>query len=102
MTILENAKLLYRATHHFRRDHHLSALMELRVARMEKPILAERDRIAADVKALKRGAAEISQLVAEELRSGDTGNGPSASWRSVEPSESDSMTALVLSMQRLR
>jgi hypothetical protein len=45
--------------------------MELRVARMEKPILAERDRIAADVRALKRGAAEISQVVAEELRSGD-------------------------------
>jgi len=45
--------------------------MELRVARMEKPVLAERDRIAADVRALKRGAAEISQLVAEELRGGD-------------------------------
>jgi hypothetical protein len=38
---------------------------------MEKPMLAERDRIAANVRAIKTGAAEISQLLAEELLSGD-------------------------------
>lgn len=31
---------------------------------MEKPMLAERDRIAADVRAIKTGAAQLSQLLA--------------------------------------
>ncbi len=38
---------------------------------MEKPLLAERDRIAANVRAIKTGAAEISQLLAEEVLGGD-------------------------------
>ncbi len=38
---------------------------------MEKPMLAERDRIAANVIAIKAAAAEISQLLAEELLGGD-------------------------------
>jgi hypothetical protein len=37
---------------------------------MEKPMLAERDRIAAKVIAIKAAAAEISQLLAEELLGG--------------------------------
>jgi hypothetical protein len=37
---------------------------------MEKPMLAERDRIAANVIAIKTGAAEMSQLLAEEMLSG--------------------------------
>ena len=37
---------------------------------MEKPMLAERDRIAANVIAIKTGAAEMSQLLAEELLGG--------------------------------
>ena len=38
---------------------------------MEKPMLAERDQIAASVRAIKAGAAEMSQLLAEELLGGD-------------------------------
>jgi hypothetical protein len=38
---------------------------------MDKPLLAERDRIAANVSAIKTGAAEISQLLAEEVFCGD-------------------------------
>jgi hypothetical protein len=38
---------------------------------MDKPLLAERDRIAANVKAIKTGAAEISKLLAEEGLGGD-------------------------------
>ncbi len=37
---------------------------------MEKPMLAERDRVAADVLAIKVSAAEMSQLLAEELLGG--------------------------------
>jgi len=37
---------------------------------MERPMLAERDRIAANVIAIKTGAAEMSQLLAEEMLSG--------------------------------
>ena len=38
---------------------------------MDKPLLAERNRIAANVSAIKTGAAEISQLLAEEILGGD-------------------------------
>jgi hypothetical protein len=38
---------------------------------MDKPLLAERDRIVANVIAIKTGAAEISQLLAEDLDSDD-------------------------------
>ncbi len=38
---------------------------------MDKPLLAERDRIAANVSAIKTGAAEICQLLAEEVLGGD-------------------------------
>jgi hypothetical protein len=34
-------------------------------------MLAERDRIAADVKAIKKGAAAITQLLVEEVLEGD-------------------------------
>ena len=45
--------------------------MQPREANMDKPLLAERDRIAANVSAIKTGAAEISQLLAEEVLGGD-------------------------------
>jgi hypothetical protein len=38
---------------------------------MEKPMLAMRDQIAANVRAIRMGAAKISQLLAEELQGGD-------------------------------
>ena len=38
---------------------------------MDKPLLAERDQIAADVKAIKVGAAELSQLLAEDALGAD-------------------------------
>ena len=38
---------------------------------MDKPLLAERDRIAADVRAIKAGAAELSQLLAEDALGAD-------------------------------
>ena len=38
---------------------------------MDKPLLAERDRIVANVIAIKTGAAEISQLLAEDLDGDD-------------------------------
>ena len=37
---------------------------------MDKPLLAERDRIAANVRAIKTGAADISELLAEEVLGG--------------------------------
>jgi uncharacterized protein YqgQ len=36
---------------------------------MNNPLLAERDRIAADVRAIKAGAAELSRLLAEDVLS---------------------------------
>ena len=33
---------------------------------MDKPLLAERDRIAAEVTAIRTGAAELSQLLADD------------------------------------
>jgi hypothetical protein len=38
---------------------------------MDKPLLAERDRVAANLNAIKTGAAEISGLLAEEVLGGD-------------------------------
>lgn len=38
---------------------------------MDKPLLPERDRIAANVSAIKTGAAEISKLLADEGLGGD-------------------------------
>ena len=38
---------------------------------MDRLLLAERDRIVADVRAIKAGAAEISQLLAEDVLGGD-------------------------------
>lgn len=38
---------------------------------MDKPLLAERDRIAAEVTVIKTGAAELSQLLAEDALSAD-------------------------------
>lgn len=38
---------------------------------MDKPLLAERDRIAANVSAIKAGAAQISELLAKEVIGGD-------------------------------
>ena len=38
---------------------------------MDKPLLAERDRIAAEVRAIKTGAAELSQLLAEDALDAD-------------------------------
>jgi uncharacterized protein YqgQ len=38
---------------------------------MDKPLLADRDRIAANVSAIEMGAAEISQLLAEEVLGDD-------------------------------
>ena len=38
---------------------------------MDKPLLEERDRIAAEVRAIKTGAAELSQLLAEDALDAD-------------------------------
>ena len=38
---------------------------------MDKPLLVERDRIAAEVRAIKMGAAELSQLLAEDMLAAD-------------------------------
>ena len=38
---------------------------------MDKPLLAERDWIAAEVRAIKIGAAELSQLLAEDVLGAD-------------------------------
>jgi hypothetical protein len=38
---------------------------------MDKPLLAERDRIAAKLRAIKTGAAELSQLLAEDALDAD-------------------------------
>ena len=38
---------------------------------MDKPFLAERERIAAEVRAIKTGAAELSQLLAEDVLGAD-------------------------------
>jgi hypothetical protein len=38
---------------------------------MNNPLLAERDRIAAEVRAIKTGAAQLSQLLAEDLLGAD-------------------------------
>ena len=38
---------------------------------MDKPLLAERNRIAANVSAIKTGAAQISELLAKEVLGGD-------------------------------
>lgn len=38
---------------------------------MDRPLLGERDRIAAEVIAIKAGAAELSQLLAEDMLGAD-------------------------------
>ena len=38
---------------------------------MDKPLIAERDRIAAEVIAIKAGAAELSRLLAEDVLGAD-------------------------------
>jgi uncharacterized protein YqgQ len=38
---------------------------------MDRPLLEERDRTAADVTAIKIGAAELSQLLAEDVLGSD-------------------------------
>ncbi|HEY8248197.1 MAG TPA: hypothetical protein VIG38_13070 [Hyphomicrobium sp.] len=38
---------------------------------MDKPQLAERDRIVSEVRAIKVGASEISHLLAEDVLGGD-------------------------------
>ena len=38
---------------------------------MDKSLLVERDRIAAEVRAIKTGAAELSQLLAEDVLGAD-------------------------------
>ena len=38
---------------------------------MDKPLLEERDRIAAELRAIKTGAAELSQLLAEDALGAD-------------------------------
>ena len=38
---------------------------------MNNPLLAERDRIAAEVRAIKTGAAELCQLLAEDVLGAD-------------------------------
>ena len=38
---------------------------------MDNPLLAERDRIAAEVRAIKTGAAELSRLLAEDALGAD-------------------------------
>ena len=38
---------------------------------MDKPLLAERDRIAAEVTAIRTGAAELSQLLADDALGAD-------------------------------
>jgi uncharacterized protein YqgQ len=45
--------------------------MQPREPSMDKPLLAERDRFAANVRAIRTGAAEISELLAEEVLGDD-------------------------------
>jgi hypothetical protein len=45
--------------------------MQFRDPAMDKPLLTEFDRISANVSAIKKGAAEISKLLADEGLDGD-------------------------------
>ena len=69
---------------------------------MNNPLLAERDRIAAEVRAIKTGAAQLSQLLAEDLLGADEWSEPLLCWPSVERSESGSTSDSSTSTQRSR